>query len=146
VNEMDDAFKGCLEEGRLAKIPVQQDLIQKEMNAARSDLKTAQESAAEGKHKWATVQAYYSMFHAAKALVLSKGYREKSHACLVIALRNLFIETGLLETKHYNHFRDCMHLRQDADYGLTYSPTSAQQTLDWAKQFIDETDKQLKTV
>ena len=134
-----------MDEGRLVKIPVQPDLVQKEVEAAKTDLKTAEESASEGKFKWATVQAYYSMFHAAKALVLSKGYREKSHACLTVALKELFVETGQIETKHFNHFRDCMHLRQDADYGLIYSEASAKQTVAWAKEFIETAEEQLKT-
>ena|SRR5271157_1425076 len=141
---MDDSFKRCIEEGRLVKIPVQPDLIKKEMGAARTDLETAEESASAGRFKWTTVQAYYSMFHSAKALVLSKGYREKSHACLIIALRALFIDSGLLEEKHYNQFRDCMNLRKDADYGMIYSEASAKETVEWAKEFLKTATEQLK--
>ena len=36
------------------------------------------------------------MFHSAKALVLKKGYREKSHYCLLVALRELYIKSGEL--------------------------------------------------
>ena len=42
------------------------------------------------------MQSYYSMFHAAKALVLKKGYREKSHFCLIIALRELYVNKNKL--------------------------------------------------
>jgi uncharacterized protein (UPF0332 family) len=51
------------------KVEVQQDLIIKELSESESDLKSSEKSLAEGNPKWATVQAYYSMFHAAKALV-----------------------------------------------------------------------------
>ncbi len=141
---MDDAFKRCLEEGRIVKTAVQPDLIKKEIEAARTDLETAEESASTGRFKWVTVQAYYSMFHSAKALVLSKGYREKSHACLTVALKALFIDSGLLEERHYNQFRDCMNLRQDADYGMIYSEASAKETVEWAKEFLEAVARQLK--
>ena len=38
------------------------------------DLATAEDNHSRGYVKWASVQAYYSMFHCTKALVLSKGY------------------------------------------------------------------------
>ncbi|MBI5635841.1 HEPN domain-containing protein [Candidatus Micrarchaeota archaeon] len=96
---MDSRFKNCLEEGKLEKISVQPDLVKKEIDAASFDLASAEKSIKENNPKWATVQAYYSMFHTAKALVLSKGYREKSHACLSIALKALFVDEGILEGK-----------------------------------------------
>ncbi len=87
---MDSRFRQCLEEGKLVKIGIQMDLVGKEIKAAEFDLASAEKSLKEGNPKWATVQAYYSMFHTAKALVYRKGYREKSHACLSIALRALY--------------------------------------------------------
>ncbi len=122
---MDERFERCMQEGKLAKERLQPDLVKKELKIAESDLKSAKNSAAEKDFKWATVQAYYSMFHTAKALVLSKGYREKSHYCLSIALKALFIDSGAMNREHFNRFRDCMRFREDADYGLVYSENSA---------------------
>ena len=93
---MDSRFKRCLDEGKLVKIGVQRDLVDKEIAAAAFDLESAEKSLKEGNPKWATVQSYYSMFHTAKALVHSKGFREKSHACLSIALRALFVDENIL--------------------------------------------------
>ena len=135
---MTDKLERCLREGKLAKEGLQPDLVKSELNAAESDLETATNSLSEGNFKWATVQAYYSMFHTAKALVLSRGYREKSHACLSIALKELFIDAAVLESKHFTRFRDCMSLREDADYGLVYSETSAKTAVDWAAEFLED--------
>lgn len=134
---MDSRFKRCLDERRIARIPIQPDLVKKELGAAEFDLKSAENSNRGGNPKWATVQAYYSMFHAAKALVLSRGYREKSHICLSVALKALFVDAGTFEAKHFEHFRDCMNLREDADYGLVYSETSAETVVEWAREFLD---------
>ena len=95
---MDSRFNLCLKEGKLVKIGVQPDLVKKEADAAAYDLQSAEKSLEEGNPKWATVQAYYSMFHTAKALAFHKGYREKSHACLSIALKALFVDTNELES------------------------------------------------
>ena len=50
-------------------------LVLKELDAAQSDL-DARDSLGGDKFKWTTIQAYYSMFHSARALVYWKGYRE----------------------------------------------------------------------
>ncbi len=144
VIAMDNRFKQCIEEGKLVKIGIQPDLIEKELIESANDLKSAEKSLLEKNPKWATVQAYYSMFHAGKALVLSKGYREKSHACLSIALKALFVEANLLERKHLEHFRDCMALRMDADYGAIYSKETASQLIGWGNEFLIEAKKILK--
>lgn len=134
---MDSRMRRCIEEKKMVRIPVQPDLVKKEMDAALFDLRTAEESFSESNYKWATVQAYYSMFHTAKALVLSRGYREKSHACLSIALKSLLVDENLLAQTHFEHFRDCMELREDADYGLVYSEHSAETVIGWAKEFLN---------
>jgi len=141
---MDSRFKQCEEEGKLVKIGVQLDLVKKELDAAILDLKSAGASLKGGNPKWATVQAYYSMFHSAKALVLSRGYREKSHFCLSIALKALFVDENAFERKHYERFRDCMNLRQDADYGMIYSEKSAEEVVRWANEFMAEAKRILK--
>lgn len=144
VRDMDERFERSLREGKLVKEKQQPDLVEKELKAAESDLETAENSISEGNFKWATVQAYYTMFHTAKALVMSKGYREKSHACLSIALKVLFIDSGILESKHFNRFRDCMGLREDADYGMVYSESSAKAAVGWAREFLEEAKGKIK--
>jgi uncharacterized protein (UPF0332 family) len=134
---MDARFERCLREGKIVKTNPEKDLIIKEIEAAESDLEIAKKSVSEQNHKWATVQSYYSMFHTAKAIVLSKGYREKSHLCLSIAIKALFVDRGIIESKHYNNFRDCMKLREDADYGLIYSESSAKTCISWTEEFLN---------
>lgn len=51
------------------------------------------------KFKWATIQAYYSMFHAARALLYSAGYREKSHPALLTALNEIFAKPSPINEK-----------------------------------------------
>ena len=112
-------------------------MIQKEISSAEYDLERARSSLNEEDSKWAAVQSYYSMFHAAKALVLKKGFREKSHFCLIIALRELFVKEDELSADVVDNFEICMHLRHEADYGLFYSPESAKTAIKYAETFLN---------
>ena len=104
---------------------------------ARYDLKRAEHSHAEEDYKWASVQAYYSLFHAAKGLVLSKGYREKSHRCLIVALEELFVSTGIVPAELVSDLELCMEIRHDADYGLVYSGSRSKTVIETAKEWLD---------
>jgi uncharacterized protein (UPF0332 family) len=111
-------------------------MIKKELKSAEYDLKRAQISLREHDAKWATIQGYYAMFHAARALIYTKGYREKSHRCLAIALKELFVDQGKLPTEYFNHLKDAMDLREDADYGFIYDEESAKNIIDRADKFL----------
>ncbi len=113
-------------------------MIQKELESAEYDLERARNSLDEGDFKWTAVQSYYSMFHAAKALVLKKGYREKSHFCLIIALRELYVKSEKLDSEMVENLELCMSLRHEADYGLTYHQESAETALKYAEGFLDK--------
>ena len=90
-------FGRCLKLGRLVRFQASSGMVENELLAARDDLDSALASRQLGNAKWASIQAYYSMFHCAKALVLAKGYREKGHLCLLVALRQLYVRTGEMD-------------------------------------------------
>jgi uncharacterized protein (UPF0332 family) len=77
------------------------------------------------------------MYHVAKSLVLKKGYREKSHFCLIIALRELYVKEYELDKEMVENLELCMNLRHEADYGLTYHQESAETAIKYAKEFLD---------
>lgn len=127
-------FERFIEERRLIRIRSDRKLVIKEVEGAVSDLEEAKGSLLRKKFKWATIQGYYSMFHAARALVYSKGYREKSHYALLIALRELFenrVESGLI-----HDFEEAMSLREEADYGLIFSEEGATSIVKNAERFL----------
>ena len=133
---MDYKFKKCMEESKLVKIKPDKGMINKELKGAEYDISRAKNSITEGDYKWAIIQSYYSMFHAVKALVLAKGYREKTHYCLLVAFKNLYVDTNLIEQRFLETFEGSMNLRQAADYGLTYSKESAEEMVDSAGEFL----------
>jgi uncharacterized protein (UPF0332 family) len=129
-------FKRFVEQRKLIKIGVDRKLVIKEVEAAVSDLEEAKDSLSRERLKWATIQGYYSMFHAARALVYSKGFREKSHYALLVALRELFKDE--LELELIQSFEDAMSLREEADYGLVFSEEGATSVVNSAERFLNK--------
>jgi len=100
-------------------------------------LKIVLKSLAEGDLKWTIIQAYYSMFHSARALIYSQGYRERSHYCLIEAIRTLFVEKRLLSYKLVEALQLGKTLRENADYYGEFSEEAAQEMLESANNFIE---------
>ncbi len=90
-------LKKLIDERKITRIRPDKKLVLKEIEGAEHDLSRAKVTYSEEDYKWATVQAYYCMFHSARALLYSKGFREKSHRALLIAIRELFGKTGEME-------------------------------------------------
>lgn len=136
-------FNRCVQERRLVKITPSDEMIQKELESAEYDLERAKNSLDEEDFKWAAVQSFYSMFHAAKAMVLKKGYREKSYFCLLIALRELYVKSDGLYAEMVENLELCMNLRHEADYGLTYQQGSAETAITYAEEFLSNATRLL---
>jgi uncharacterized protein (UPF0332 family) len=111
-------------------------LVRKEFSIGESALSDANAGFEEKRYNWSTIQAYYAMFHTARALVYSKSYREKSHYCLSIALKAYFIDEGKLDIQSGRNFLNAMNLREAADYEAEFSETGAKAVIDAAERFI----------
>ena len=130
-------FDECIERGKIVKIPVDPALVEKEFREAEADLIAAERSLAEHQEKWAIIQGYYSLFHSLRALVFSKGYREKSHRCLKFAVEALLVDEGILNPKVLEHFSFAMDLREGADYGCIYNEESARLVVESARSVFE---------
>jgi uncharacterized protein (UPF0332 family) len=78
------------------------------------------------------------MFHSARALLASKGYREKSHFCLKAAMQALFADEGLLDQEFVDDFDTTMLLRETADYRSDFSAEGAKAAIASAERFLVE--------
>jgi uncharacterized protein (UPF0332 family) len=131
-------FKQCLENKKLASFARGKKLVKKELSVARSDLADAKAGYENGRHKWSTIQGYYAMFHASRALVYSQGYREKSHYCLAVALRAFFVDEGKMDAQLVRDFLNAMNLRESADYEAEFSQSGAKAVIASAEKFIEK--------
>jgi len=120
-------IRRLIEERKLTRIRINRNLILKEIKGAIHDLEKARKSLSDGDFKWATVQAYYAMFHSARALRYSRGYREKSHRALLTAIRELFSRSGELDHELVEDLGNAMDMREEADYGMVFSETGAEE-------------------
>lgn len=132
-------FKECVSKGKIKKFGAAVKLVAKELDSAEDDLAVAQESFQKEHFKWATIQGYYAMFHAARALIYSKGYRERSHYCLIVALRTFFVAEGLLDVRFIEALQMAKTLRENADYEDEFSKEGAGDLLDKAEEFLKQT-------
>ncbi|MCK9582182.1 MAG: HEPN domain-containing protein [Endomicrobiales bacterium] len=76
------------------------------------------------------------MFHCARALIYSAGYREKSHYYLLVALRALFVGPKMLDEKLIVEFHEAMALREGADYHSEFSKEGAESVIESAREML----------
>ena len=80
------------------------------------------------------------MYHSARALIFSRGYRERSHYCLYVALQELLVDRGLLEAHLAGAFRSCMKLRETADYASDFSKDGATAVIEIARELLNKAE------
>ena len=134
-------FEECIKKCKIKEFSQGKSLLEKELSIAASDLTDAKEGFKREKYKWATIQTYYSMFHAARALLYVKNYREKSQHCLIVALRTLYVEKGKIPVHFIEILQKGKALREDADYYNEWSKIGAEEMLEYAEEFLDMVKK-----
>lgn len=124
-----------IEKEYLIRIPIDKKLILKELKEAEYDLDKANIALKQKDFKWAIIKAYYSMFHAGRALLFSLGLKERRHFAVGMVLEQLS-EDGKLESRYINDFRAAMSSREDADYRYVHSADTAMYIVDIAGEFL----------
>ncbi|MEM2896820.1 MAG: HEPN domain-containing protein [Candidatus Bathyarchaeia archaeon] len=127
---MDDYLK----KGFLKKIKIEKELIEKEVRESERDFDDAKTSFEMGKFKWAIIQSYYSMFHAARAVLFSLGLKERRHSAITIVLEDL-VKKKKIEPRFVNDFKAGIFAREEADYEAEYSQERAESLLKIAEEF-----------
>jgi uncharacterized protein (UPF0332 family) len=122
----------------IVQIGIDAELIEKEINEARYDLKSAESSISQGNYKWAIVQSYYSMFHAFRGLLFSRGYKEKSHSGLKYAIKSLFVNNGIISENTFAGFDFAMKAREMANYNYVYDKKLANSIFESTRNLINE--------
>ncbi|MCG2739156.1 MAG: HEPN domain-containing protein [Syntrophaceae bacterium] len=133
---MNSEFDDCLRRKRIREFSRGKTLVDKELRTAENDLADAKKSFNQQSYKWATIQSYYSMFHSGRALLYAKNYREKSHYCLIISLKALYVEQRLLPVTLIESLLQAKRLREQADYYDEWSQASAESLLNAAEKFL----------
>lgn len=129
-------FRKGIANKRIVRFEEGKNSLGPELKAAKDDLTESLDRFDKEKYKYATITAYYSMFHSARSLLYSKGYREKSHYYLLVAIKALFVEKELMPATLLNEFHEAMVLRENADYNSQFSKEGAQAAINTAQEMF----------
>src|SRR3989338_4515265 len=83
-------FKECVEKGSLKKNENAKKWVEKEWLIAGKFLKSARRTFEIEEFEMSVMAGYNSLFHSARALLFKQGMVEKSHFCLIEALKELY--------------------------------------------------------
>jgi uncharacterized protein (UPF0332 family) len=87
----------------------------------------------------ATSRAYYAMFYAATALLLSQGISCSKHSSVHSAFAQYFVKPGLIEPQYSRMLGNAFNVRLDSDYNVETLPdlALAKNVIRDTEQFVD---------
>jgi len=98
--------------------------VTKHIELAEEELSSAQLLLQNGRLRDAISRACYSMFHAARALLLMKGANPKKHSGVVRMFGLHFVDEGFIEKAYAKYLTSAFSLRSRADYDVYYTPST----------------------
>jgi len=86
------------------------------LGKARRNIRSAKMLLADGDCDTAVSRAYFAMFYAAEALLLSKGLAYSKHSAVIAAFGKEFVKPGVLPAEFHAHLREAAEARNISDY------------------------------
>ena len=101
----------------------------------------------EGYFSFAASRAYYSMFYAVEALLLSRELSFSRHSGVITAFGKEFVKTGAFDSRFHRYLINAFELRNAGDYGAVQavSEENARQVIEESRELLAATEKFLKT-
>jgi uncharacterized protein (UPF0332 family) len=115
------------------------DRIKQFMSLAEQALNTAQANLDAGDFRASVNRAYYAVFYAASAMLLTKGLERRKHSGVISAFREHFVRPGLVEAEFSNVYGETLTIREDADYAveILIDLDMAETALRQARRFVE---------
>jgi len=112
--------------------------IREELDVAKRRLEAAKLLFEKGMIEDAVNRAYYSFFHAAKAILNVLGYDAKTHSGLISEFGLRIIKTNMLNKKFAQYFRRAFEMRESSDYeiGVIFSEQEVKTLIKNAEEFL----------
>jgi len=85
-------FDYCMRKGLIKRNERAAERVENSIATSKKFLNSAVKNFRIQENEMCVIASYNSIFHSGRALLFRKGYTEKSHFCLVIALRFLYRE------------------------------------------------------
>jgi hypothetical protein len=120
--------------------------IKEELEVAKRRLEAAKILFEKGMTEDAINRAYYSFFHAAKAMLNVLGFDAKTHSGLLSEFGLRIIKTNLLNKKFAENLRRAFEMRESSDYeiGVVFSENETKTLIKNAEEFLKEAQKFIK--
>lgn len=114
------------------------DAIATERRRAQTGLDEAELMYRNGFYEGGASRAYYAAFHAARVLLLAKGYEPRKHSGAISLINQHYVKTGLLDREHARYLTRLFELRSVADYSLRHDVTEheCREAVDRAGDFV----------
>lgn len=108
------------------------------MEKSYEKLSSARDLLKQGHYEDAVSRAYYSVFHAASAVLLTEGARVETHKGLVTLFGLLMVKTGKIEKEYGRYLSNLKDDRETSDYELfaVVDEETAKKSIQEAEQFV----------
>ena len=125
--------------------PKTSDLVSIQIEKGKEKLDAAKVLLREGFIDDAISRAYYSVFHAASAVLLAEGITVDSHRGLKTMFGLHFIKTGKIDKKYGRWLNRLKDERENGDYDIftSFNQEDAQESINEAEEFIEEMTRYL---
>jgi len=112
--------------------------ISASLERAEQSIRAAQSLASDEWYDFAASRAYYAVFYAASAVLLSEGLDLSKHSGGIASIHQRFVKTGKLDKEQGKTLNWLFELRNVGDYGVTthVSPQDAEQAIRAAESFL----------
>jgi uncharacterized protein (UPF0332 family) len=133
----------CFERGLIRRILPSREKALKSISKARKWLEEAKKNFEFGLFDSCLISSYSAMFHAARALLLKDGFREKSHYCLARYVEEKYVDTKKLSHVVVDLLDRFRELRHEDLYELDFFATKedAKEAIKNAETVIKELEK-----
>ncbi len=91
-------------------------------------------------------RAYYAVFYAANALLITKGVSRSKHSGTIGAFRQYFVKPGLIEPEYSDIYGNLMSDRHISDYNMdmVIEAQRAEAAIQDARQFVERIETYLR--
>jgi uncharacterized protein (UPF0332 family) len=130
-------FDYCLKSGMIRKDSKATERVSESIETSKRFLISSEKTYDIKEYEMSVLASYNSMFHSCRVLLFSKGYIEKSHACLLEAIKELFSEGKI--SSLVNMLNKIKKSRHEIQYrGFQSDLEEAEFAIDLARDFINE--------
>lgn len=100
----------------------------------------------DGFYDFSASRAYYAMFYAAEAVLLTKDLSFSKHKAVIAAFGKEFVKSGLLSASLHAYLVEAFDSRQLGDYGPTgsLSKEKAERLIKQAREFLVVVEEYLR--